>query len=298
MLALNQAGSILVNPSGLALCSAFLFALSVQLQNLGLRYGHSRLGALISIFGATSFYWVLSPFFLQTSYWTSSAIIIFAAVGLFRPFLSVNLALAGVRYLGPTLTSTLSSTAPLFAAAFAVLILGERLTVPLLVGTIAIVVAVGSVYGKGETKAAWPTWALLLPIFAASLRALGHAMTKLGLNIVPDPLFAGLTSYTVSLLIAAMTLLPKHQRIHLHVKPSYGLLWFFGGGILNGVSIWSLNAALNLGDVVKTAPIVSLSPIFTFLLGFIIFRREVFNLRIIFAMILVVPAVMLIAATD
>jgi len=288
----------LITPTTLAFCSAFLFAVGVQVQNLGLKYGHNRLGALISILGSTVLYWLLSPLFLQTWYWMTGAVLIFAVVGLFRPFLSANFALAGVRYLGPTLTSTLASTAPLFAAVFAIFILGESLTLPVLIGTLAIVIAVGMLTQKGGTKSAWPAWALLLPIGAAVLRALGHAMTKLGLNTVPDPLFAGLVSYTVSLAIALITMFSRSQRVHLDAKWSPGLLWFFGGGVVNGLSIWSLNTALNLGSVIKVVPIVALSPIFTFLLGFMIFRRETFTFRIILAMLLVVPGVILIAIVN
>ena len=288
----------LITPTTLAFCSAFLFAVSVQVQNLGLNYGHNRLGALISILGSTVFYWLLSPLFLQTWYWMTSAVLVFAVLGLFRPFLSANFALAGVRYLGPTLTSTLASTSPLFAAVFAILILGESLTLAVPIGTLTIVIAVGTLTQKRETKGSWPAWALLLPIGAAAIRALGHAMTKLGLNTVPDPLFAGLVSYTVSLAIALIAMFSRDQRIYRDAKWSPGLLWFFDGGVINGISIWSLNTALNLGSVITVVPIVALSPIFTFLLGFLIFRRETFTFRILLAMLLVVPGVILIAIAD
>ena len=142
----------LITPTTLAFYSAFLFAVSVQVQNLGLKYGHNRLGALISILGSTVFYWLLSPLFLQTWYWMTSAVLVFAVLGLFRPFLSANFALAGVRYLGPTLTSTLASTSPLFAAVFAILILGESLTLAVLIGTLTIVIAVGMLTQRRETK--------------------------------------------------------------------------------------------------------------------------------------------------
>ncbi|GIS91195.1 MAG: hypothetical protein CM1200mP20_12360 [Pseudomonadota bacterium] len=61
-------------------------------------------------------------------------VILFMLIGLFRPFLSANFALAGIRHLGPTLSSTLASTAPLFGVLFAVLILGESMTPTLLLG--------------------------------------------------------------------------------------------------------------------------------------------------------------------
>jgi|TARA_B100002003_G_scaffold94223_1_gene87834 drug/metabolite transporter (DMT)-like permease len=273
-----------------------LFAVGVQLQNLGLKYGRSQTGALISMLGSTVLFWLFSPWFLQLWYWGTSAVVIFALIGLFRPFLTSNLAIAGIRHLGPTLTSILASTAPVFAAFFAIVILGETLTIPLALGTLTIVLAIGLLARKGEVKSTWPIWALALPIGAAVLRALGHALTKLGLNIVPDPLFAGLVSYTVSLVIALGSTLGQRKRAPVRLRWTPGLLWFFCGGIVNGISVWSLTTALNLGEVVKIIPIVALSPVFTLLLGLFVFRRETLTLRIVLALLLIVPGVILVAA--
>jgi DME family drug/metabolite transporter len=293
-LGINQIN--LTTPIVLAFASAFLFAVGVQLQNLGLKYGRSQTGALISMLGSTVLFWLFSPWFLQLWYWGTSAVVIFALVGLFRPFLTSNLAIAGIRHLGPTLTSILASTAPVFAAFFAIVILGETLTIPIALGTLTIVLAIGLLARKSDAKSTWPVWALALPIGAAVLRALGHALTKLGLDIIPDPLFAGLVSYSVSLVIALGSALGQRKRAPARLRWTPGLLWFFCGGIVNGISIWSLNTALNMGEVVKIIPIVALSPVFTLLLGLFVFRRETLTLRIVLALLLIVPGVILVAS--
>jgi DME family drug/metabolite transporter len=293
-LGINQIN--LTTPVVLAFASAFLFAVGVQMQSLGLKYGRSQTGALISMLGSTVLFWLFSPWFLQLWYWGTSAVVIFALVGLFRPFLTSNLAIAGIRHLGPTLTSILASTAPVFAAFFAIVILGETLTVPIALGTLTIVLAIGLLARKSEAKSTWPVWALALPIGAAVLRALGHALTKLGLDIIPDPLFAGLVSYSVSLVIALGSALGQRKRTPARLRWTPGLLWFFCGGIVNGISIWSLNTALNMGEVVKIIPIVALSPVFTLLLGLFVFRRETLTLRIVLALLLIVPGVILVAS--
>ena len=288
---------IFSSPAALALCSALLFAVGVQIHNLGLKQGDSRTGTLGSIFASTLFYWTLSPWFLQRGYWLTSAVILFMLIGLFRPFLSANFALAGIRHLGPTLSSTLASTAPLFGVLFAVLILGESMTPTLFVGTGAIVTGIIILTYRRDGPSSWPIWALGLPISAAVLRALAHALTKLGLNEVPEPLFAGLVGYTVSLCVALIVGSGKNGQFHTQLRWTPALLWFFLGGLINGVSIWSLNTALQIGTVVGVVPIVAISPLLSFLLGYFVFRRETFTVRIIVTMLLVVPGVVLIASS-
>ena len=68
----------------------------------------------------------MAPFLMDWSNWLEPAVLIFVLVGLFRPSVSANLAIAGMRYLGPTLTTTLSATSPLFGAAFGVVLLARR----------------------------------------------------------------------------------------------------------------------------------------------------------------------------
>lgn len=284
-----------MSPVVLALCSAFLFAVSVQLHNLGLEHAGSRTGTLISIFSSAALYWVLSPWFLESRYWLTSGAAIFVLIGLFRPFLSANFAMAGIRHLGPTLSSTLASTAPLFSALFAVLLLSETITPSLLSGTVIIVAGIVILSYRGRTVAMWPLWTLSLPLGAAVLRALAHALTKLGLNVVPEPLFAGLVGYSVSLLVALIASSVNSDRILTNVKWSPGLLWFVVGGLVNGVSLWSLNTALKTGHVVTVVPIVAISPVISFLLGYFIFRRETFTTRIVISMLLVVPGIVVIA---
>jgi uncharacterized membrane protein len=88
-------------PPLLALFAAFMFAVGGQFQNLGVQTLDSRTGAAISITFSALMYWVVAPIFMDWSHWLHPAVLIFAAVGLFRPALSANLSVIGIRYLGP-----------------------------------------------------------------------------------------------------------------------------------------------------------------------------------------------------
>ena len=110
-----------------ALISAFLFALTNHLQSIGLRGADARSGALVNIATGAVMYWLLSPLYLESWFWLTSACALFALVGLFRPSLSSAMALSSIHYMGPTLSSALTACAPIFGAAYAILLLGEQL---------------------------------------------------------------------------------------------------------------------------------------------------------------------------
>ena len=91
---------------------------------------------------SAAIFWLLAPLYMEAWYWWHGAILIFAAGGLIRPFLSANFAMAGLKHLGPTMNSTLTSTSPLFGAMFGVLLFGEIMTLEVFIATLAIVAGV------------------------------------------------------------------------------------------------------------------------------------------------------------
>ena len=46
-----------------------------------------------------------------------------------------------------------------------------------------------------KTATTWPLWALGLPIGAAAIRSIGHVFSKIGMESIPDPYFAGLVAF-------------------------------------------------------------------------------------------------------
>lgn len=279
-------------PVALALLAAFLFALGIQFTRKGLRHTDPRTGTLISIGTATLLYWLVSPWLLEIDYWHSPAIALFAAIGLFRPFLSSNLSMAGTKFLGPTISSTLASTSPLFGVALGVSLLGEHLGIAIVVGTAAIVAGVVVLSWRDDFSRAWPWWALLLPIGAASLRSVAQALAKLGMESLPSPYFVGLVGYSVSFVVALVDYRTRgatHERLMRR-----GCGWLVLTGLSYGFAILSLNTALNCGRLSVVAPVIACAPLFTLLLGVLLFGERVLTGRVLWAVFLVVPGVILV----
>ena len=280
------------------LASAFLFALSNHFNNRGLETCDARAGTLISIGTSALVYWLFSPFFLAGWYWMTTAALMFAIVGIIRPVLSTTLAINSIKVMGPTLTSSLTASTPIFGAMFAILILGESLTLPIAVGTLAVVAgAVVAAWNPKGFKRTWPLWAIALPLGAALIRATGHIVTKYGLIEVPSPSFAVLVGNTVSLGAALAVYGWDRQPIAVGGASAIGQLWFVASGVVIALSVQFLNNALAIGDVVAVLPIVSATPVFTLLLGFFWFGREIITWRTIATMALIVPGVILVAVS-
>ncbi|NQW01208.1 MAG: DMT family transporter [Rhodospirillales bacterium] len=283
-------------PALLAVLSAFLFALSMQIQNLGLQNADPRTAALVSILATATVYWLASPLYLESAYWLTAGTLYFAGVGLFRPALSASLAITSIKVMGPSLTSGLAATNPLFAAGFAIILLGEGITTSIALGTCAVVAGVATAsYKPGGVKRGWPLWAILLPLGAAFFRALGHPLTMIGMETAPSPLYVGLVSYTVSSIIAFSAYKLEGRKIP---RMNRGYAWFAVAGILNGTSIYSLNSALQGGKLLTIAPIVACSPIFTIALGYLVFKRETITWQTAITIALVVLGIILIVAGD
>jgi drug/metabolite transporter (DMT)-like permease len=273
----------------LALLAAACFGAALIVTHYGLRYVVSYSAARISLSTTFILWWTLAPFFLDVSHWHAGAAAIFAIVGLFYPAAVTMLTYESNRLLGPTLTGTISSSAPLFATALAVFVLGEQLTPAIVAGGLTIVAALALMSwqrGGGATRG----WRLLLPLAAAALRGLAQTLGKAGLVLWPSPYAASLIGYTVSAgaIWSATLVLPEgeQRRFRLAAVP-----WFIAAGVLNGCAVLLLYQALHIGRVAVVAPLAALYPLFTMMFSAIFLKTEVLTRRIVFGAVLAVAGV-------
>lgn len=279
-------------PTLIAMLAAFCFALSAHVQNIGLATDDTRIGTLVVVGATAGFYWLAAPFVVEPAYWLTGATLLFASAGLVRPTLTMVLWVEGIKRLGPTLNSGLSASGPIFSAIFAILVLGEVMTLPIAIGTGAVIlgVLVTAVRRPGSI-ATFPAWAILLPLSAAFFRAGAHAVTKIGFDEVPSPFFASLVGITVGFALLAMRY--RWQGYPLDMR-GRGIKFFVAAGAINSIAIYLLNKALEIGQLITVAPVLSLSPVFAMLMGLFIFGRETLTWRTFMTIGLVVPGVLLI----
>ncbi|MFY0610263.1 MAG: DMT family transporter [Hyphomicrobiaceae bacterium] len=258
--------------AALATIASVLFGIQVHLQNAGFDYVDARAGALINIGATTTFMWLLAPFFFQPEMLVLQPVVLFALAGLLAPAISLSLMTKSVQLIGPSLSSGLGSASPVFAIVLAVVLLGEVLTSRIAVGTAIVMSGVMLVaFRVRGTPKRWPLWALALPIAAAMMRGGAHALYKLALAGLPDPMTGVLITVSVAFIAILFVFLLQGRSIP---SLNLGYAWFGASGVINAVGMLCFIKALAIGQVVTVSPIVAAAPVFTLLTGSLIFRRE------------------------
>jgi drug/metabolite transporter (DMT)-like permease len=246
-----------------ALGSALLLGGGLVLTQFGLRTVHPLSGAAISVPSFTLVFLLLSPILLhgQTIEWR--AVPIFVAVGLVFPAALTMLTFASNRALGPVVTGALGNLSPLLSVAVAVILLHEPLRGWQFAGLVVAVLGVFTItVTRTNDMRDWRTWALLLPLGASVMRGVVPPIIKVGLEVWPNPVAAGLTGYIASTL-TVLTVERIRTGRFMTQAPWSGRMWFALNGICNGTGTLLLYLALGAGPVSLVAPLYATYPLFT-----------------------------------
>jgi len=273
----------------LACLSALCFGAAVVASKRGLAYRDPRAGAVISVPTATLLLLLVTPFFFDASGFVVAAALVFALVGLFFPAVVTLLNFASTERLGPTMSSAIGSSAPLFALVAAALLLADRIPSKAVLASVGVVIGITVL---SWTRAGEPrrfTWALALPLAGAMIRGLAQALAKAGLVLWPNPFAATLISYVVS-----SGMVGAANRFRVRPREG-GKLWFMLTGALNGAAVLFMYSALSVAPVSTVAPIVATFPLVTALLSVAI-GEETLRLRLIGGSALIVAAIVYLVA--
>lgn len=262
----------------LAVLSALCFGVALVTGRVGLRTLDARSGAAISIPAATLLFVLAAPFVFDSSGFNLGAAVVFAVVGLFFPAVVTILTFRSNEQLGPTVTSAVSGTAPLFALLAASLLLDEA--VPAQAAAAAAGVAAGIFLLSWNPDAVRPgsaRWLLLWPLAGALLRGIAQVGAKAGLLLWPNPFAACLIGYAVS--TAVVTGADRSRGGERRRPTKQSMFWFGLTGALNGGAMLLMYAALSMAAVSTVAPIVAAYPLVTALASAIALPGETVTAR-------------------
>jgi drug/metabolite transporter (DMT)-like permease len=284
----------LQSPWVIALASAACYALALVIAQLGLRHQSPLAGAATSVPTTALLLWALAPAFLDLKGFDAGALGIFAGIGLLFPIAVTVLSFQSNRHMGPNLAGALGNVTPLFAVLFAILLLGEPLTLLRAAGVAVLLagVALLSLRGRLERRT-WPGWALALPLTSALIRGTAQSLVKLGLARWPSAYAASLVTYSVSAVVILTVVLFKGRR-RLGAVTMRGSALFGLVGAANGGSVLLLYVALARGPVVLVAPLVAIYPLFTLGLSAALLRGTRFGARLLLGVVATVIGVVLV----
>lgn len=251
-------------PSLIALTAAVAFGLSGVTTKRGLAYLEPLAGTLVAVGTCVCIYLLTAPLWMRADDWFTAGFWVFAVVGVIQPALSMYFANEAHNRAGAVVASTFSATSPLFAAALAIVFLGERLTFVIAAGTLLTVLGITTLSwmpGGGRRLVAA---ALVFATGTAGIRGLNNVVVKFGIDLLSNVFMAGFCSFSVS--FAILLVVYRWRRGGWPRKlPREGLLYFVATGACIGCGLGLIYTALLLGRVVVVSPIAGTYPVFTML---------------------------------
>lgn len=283
-------------PALLAALAAVCFGAGLVTARIGMRSTDARSGAAISVPTAALLFIAVSLIWLDPSGFDARAALVFALVGLFFPAAVTLVMFASAERIGPSLTSSISGTTPLFALVAALVLLGESIPARAVLAAAGVVAGIWLMSVRRRVlDASAIGWWLLLPAAAAAIRAVAQVMAKGGLALWPSPLAASLIGYCAS---ASVLLLADRLRADRpRERPERStVLVFMATGLLNGLGVILSYAALQRGPVSLVVPIVSAYPLATLALSAALLREETVDARVAAGAVLTLAAVVYLVA--
>ncbi|MBI3090067.1 MAG: DMT family transporter [Candidatus Tectomicrobia bacterium] len=207
---------------------------------------------------------------------TFRALVPFIVAGLFVPLIARIFFFEGVRRLGPSRTSFLSSSQPLLATMLGVLLLGESLALTTIAGTACIVGGVLLLAKRSPEQGAiwrWKAADVIFPLISASLFASRDALVRDAMFTLRDPYLAATAAATTSAVCLVSYMTARGRWRDLVISRS-NFTPLFLSGVAAGVYYFFLFQALGRGRVSVVNPLVASSPLVVLLIAIIFMRGQ------------------------
>jgi len=278
----------------LALASALISASATILIRRGLRHDGPYTAVWINLAVGTAFVWLAVALTGGLGETSLRGILLFSTAGLIGTVGGRIFRFIGIEMVGAAITAALMNLSPLVSSALAILVLGERVTLPILVGTLVIVGGTTLLSSGGRSSGVRPRQ-LIVPLLSAVCFGVVAVLRKIGLaDMGPIPGFA--VNVTAALIAFTAFLLASRQTRAMACRRQ-SVVYFVAAGVAENLSVLLVIVALAIGSVSVVAPLSSVSPIFVLVLSFFFLRGiELLNARIVLGTLLIVAGVYLITA--
>jgi len=229
---------------------------------------------------------------------TLPVIAIFAVVGLFHFNISRLLNFTAVKNIGANQTAPITTTSIPYSVLFAVLVLGEKISLPIIVG-VALIVS-GLTLLRGSAAASIRGGNARAGYLAAACTGLIWGFTpiliNIGLSYFHYYMAATFLAYTAALISYMPVVISKHSTAKILHLPKFTMYAYLLSGVLLVLAQLFRFGALSYAPVVTVVPVVSVFPIFIILFTWMIAKKvEIFQIKTIISILLTTIGTILVA---
>jgi len=275
---------------GGALCSA---AATIFIRQ-GLRGSDPFAGFWINLVVGTVGLWAAVIFTGGPGRVSARGALFFVCAGLIGTVGGRLLRFVAIERVGASIAAALINLNPFFASALAIVVLGERITLPIVAGT-AVIVAGTTLLSIGGKRLGFQPRHLALPLLSAVCFGVVAVLRKLGLSGTGAVLGSAINVTTA--LVAFTAFLLAAGRPEVMVCRGRSLAHFAAAGLLENAGVFMNVVALGMGTVSVVTPLYGTAPIFVlFLAPFFLRDVETLRVRVVVGTLLIVLGVYLITA--
>jgi DME family drug/metabolite transporter len=280
--------------AALALCSALFSAAATIFIRQGLRGSGPYTGVWINMAVGAVCLWIGVLFTGGLGRPTPTAVALFVLAGLIGTVAGRLLRFFAIEAVGASITGAFMNVTPLVSSGLAILFLGERVTLPIVLGTLVIVAGATLLSTGGRSLGVRPAQ-LWLPILSATCFGIVAILRKLGLSgMAPVPGTA--VNVTTALVVFTGFLVASGQREAM-VCRGRSLLYFLAAGLTENLGVFLVVLALSVGTVSVVAPLTNVTPLFVIIFSLLFLRGvESLNGRVVAGSALIVVGACLITA--
>lgn len=278
----------------LALVAALLSAASTIAVRLGLRGSDSYTALWINLVVGTVGFWLVVLVRGGTARPSLVGVLYFVLAGLLGTIAGRLLRFMAIERVGASITAAVLNLNVLISTILAILVLGERITIPILTGTLVIVAGATLLSTEGRGIPFRPR-RMVIPLVSAACFGVVAILRKIGVAHI-GPVFGSALNVTTAMVAFAAFLLASGRRGAMSCR-GRTLAWFVAAGFAENSAVFLNIVGLSLGAVSVVVPLYATAPAFVLVLSFFFLRGlEALNPRVIAGTLLIVAGVYVLTA--
>ena len=278
----------------LALIGAVCSAAATVFIRQGLRGSNAYVGFWINVAVGTVIVWGAVFLFVPWDAFRLQALPFFILSGLIGTVMGRLWRFVSIDKVGASVAAAIINLSPFISTGLAIALLGEQVTVPILLGTLVIVLGTTLLSLSGR-YVGFRARHLIYPLLSATCFGVVAIIRKLGLSQTV-PLFGFAVNTTTALIAFTVFLFLSGKQHTLHCQWR-NLGHFIAAGLAENCGVLLILVALSLGQVSVVTPLSGTAPLFVLPMTFFFLKGvETLSWRVVLGAGLIVLGVGLLTA--